>query len=177
VLSYVGPGPCLFVTPVCKAWKEVYGAVASQQLAVWDEDTVDDITITCVPQMTLFSSVFAAPSRVQLAHESGLDCSSEAYQRAAGKYANTAALATAYTLGVEFTEEAIIGAVNDNKLAEVQYLHNQGCPWPEHFLEFAASSGYFELVRWCYEHGCFFILRITSVIQHCTTQRRAVVLS
>jgi Ankyrin repeats (3 copies) len=46
------------------------------------------------------------------------------------------------------------GAVRCNKLAEVQHLHEQGCPWSMNLLEQAAREGHFELVRWCYEHGC-----------------------
>jgi Ankyrin repeats (3 copies) len=48
----------------------------------------------------------------------------------------------------------MLGAAQFNKLAEVQYLHEQGCPWPMKVLEQAAREGHFELVRWCYEHGC-----------------------
>eukprot|EP00953_Heterococcus_sp_UTEX-ZZ885_P002156 1680-Heterococcus_DN1.PRE.2 len=46
------------------------------------------------------------------------------------------------------------GAAECNKLAEVQYLYRQGCKWPEGLLESASESGYFELERCCYEHGC-----------------------
>jgi hypothetical protein len=46
------------------------------------------------------------------------------------------------------------GAGLCDKLAEVQFLYSHGCPWSNGQLEVAAKSGYFELLRWCYEHGC-----------------------
>jgi hypothetical protein len=104
--------------------------------------------------MTLFSAIFASPSRVKLAHESGLQCTSAEYQLAAGKYADVATLVAAYEAGIQFTETTIAAAAERNKLAEVQYLHCQGCRWPPRLLEQAAERGRFELLRWCYEHGC-----------------------
>jgi hypothetical protein len=86
--------------------------------------------------------------------ENGLGYASAACQRAAGKHADVATLATAHQTGMKCTAAIMTGAARCNKLAEVQYLHNQGCPWPFDLLEKAASSGYFELLRWCYEHGC-----------------------
>eukprot|EP00953_Heterococcus_sp_UTEX-ZZ885_P040205 20562-Heterococcus_DN1.PRE.3 len=104
--------------------------------------------------MTLYSSVFASPSRIKGANESGLGCTSDAYQRAAGKYADIVTLEAACELGMEYTALTVAGAAERNKLAEVQYLRSQGCPWPTKLLERAALRGHFELVRWCREHGC-----------------------
>jgi hypothetical protein len=151
VLSY---GHRLFVALVSKAWKEVYDTVASQQLAVHDEYNLENVIISCAPQMTLYSSVFASPSRVQLAHEIGLDCTSMTYELAAGKHADIATLAFAHKLGMQYTAETMVGAVKSNKLLVAQYLHSQGCNWPEQMLELV--SGAFGVVRWCYEHCCEF---------------------
>jgi hypothetical protein len=94
VLSYVGPGNYLFMTPVSQLWAYLYARLEPLQLTVQEGDSKR--TITCFPQMTRCSSVFASPARVQLAHESGLDCSLVAYQRAAGQYADIASLAAAH---------------------------------------------------------------------------------
>jgi hypothetical protein len=153
VLGYVGPGHCLFVAPVNKLWNGIYAALQSLQLAVSSAISHKKI-ITCVPQMTLYSAVFASPSRVQLAHTSGLSCNSAAYQYAAGKDADIATLATAHKLGMEYSEITMACAAQCNKLAEVQYLHAQGCPWSLRLLEDAARGGHFELVRWCHKQGC-----------------------
>jgi hypothetical protein len=161
VLSYVGPGQHLFVALVSKWWrdvisnwwKEAHGMLKCRKLAVRDEKHRRHM-LTCASQMTLYSSVFTSPSRVQHAHYNGLNCTSEAYQLAAGRHADVATLATAHELGMEFTETLMACAAHCNKLAEVQYLHSHGCPWSAYLLETAASSGHFELVRWCHEQGC-----------------------
>jgi hypothetical protein len=129
VLSYVGPGHCLFVAPVSKWWSEIYAALPSRQLKVYNVFNQEIKSIICVPQMTLYSSVFSSPSRVMLAHEGGLDCASESYQRAAGQLADVATLAAAYELGMEYTSTTMAAAAHRNKVTEVQYLHSEGCPW------------------------------------------------
>jgi hypothetical protein len=55
------------------------------------------------------------------------------------------------------------------QLATVQYLHSQGCQWPEGLLENASRSGFFELERWCYEHAC----RFTGTSANESTRRAA----
>jgi hypothetical protein len=87
VLSYVGPGHCLFVALVSKWWRELYFGVDSQQLAI-DPGCSRETDVIGVPQMTLYSSVFASPPRVKLAHLNGLDCTLKKYRQAAGKYAD-----------------------------------------------------------------------------------------
>jgi hypothetical protein len=107
-----------------------------------------------VRKLTLHSSVFISPSRVKLAHDRGLICSSQTYQIAAGCFADIATLATAHQLGMQYTDTTMIAAAQFNKVNEVQFLHRQGCPWSSDVLEAAVSIGDFELVRWCYERGC-----------------------
>jgi hypothetical protein len=153
VLSYVGVGHHLFVAFVSKWWQELYATLPDQQLTVYNESDTKH-AITCAPNMTLFSSVLATPSRVKLAHKSGVSCISRAYWRAAGLHADTATLRAAHQLGMNYTKTTMAGAAECNKLAEVQFLYGQGCYWPSGLLENASNSGYFELVRWCYEHGC-----------------------
>jgi hypothetical protein len=153
VLSYVGPGHYLFAAPVSRWWRDIYVTLLQSLKSAYAENSFNSITI-CVPQMTLYSAAFASPAIVELAHEQGLDCKSLAYQRAAAKHADVATLAAAHALGMEYTAMTMSGAARCNKLAEVQYLHNQGCPWPLRLLEVVARSGYSELLRWCYEHRC-----------------------
>jgi hypothetical protein len=105
--------------------------------------------------LTLCSSVFTSPARAQFAHESGLDCTSESYGEAAGMHADTATLA-AHTVRMPFIETTITGAAQCNKFAELRYLRSQGCPRSSSVLEAAASSGSYELLRWCHECGCPF---------------------
>jgi hypothetical protein len=151
VISYVGSGHHLYVAVVNRRWKELYASL-EKQLTVNDE--YGQRTVTCSSQRTLHSSVFASPSRVQLAHNCGIRCRSAAYHRAAGKHANIATLATAHEVGMEYTAATMAAAAHSNKLADVQHLHTEGCSWPELLLERAAGNRQYELVRWCYEHGC-----------------------
>jgi hypothetical protein len=152
VLSYVGRGHHLFVALVGELWQTVYASLKCRQLTVHHKGR--KIRVRPVPHTTFYSSAFASPSRVKLAAEGGLDCTCPNCQRAAGKHANISTLATAHELGMDLTEAVMSAAVECNKLAEVQYLHSQGCDWPSGLLEAAAGRGYFELLRWCYEHGC-----------------------
>jgi hypothetical protein len=153
VLSYVGPGHCLFVAPGSKWWKEMYFGVDRHQLTV-DAGGSREKDITCVSQMTLYSSVFTSPSRVMHAYQNGVDCTSERYQRAASEYADVVLLAKAHWLGMEYTATTMAAAAHRNKVAVVHYLNSEGCAWAPLLLMKALSSGYFELVHWCYKHGC-----------------------
>jgi hypothetical protein len=153
VLSYVGPRHCLFVAPVSRWWRSMYARVERQQLPALSKVGCT-FYVNCVPQMTLYSSVFSSPSRVKLAHANRLNCRLAAYKRAAGKYADIATLAAAHSLGMEYTAATMAEAAHCNKFAVVQYLHDQGCPWPAWQLEGAAMKGHLELLRWCYAHGC-----------------------
>jgi hypothetical protein len=154
VLSYVGPGHCVFVAPVSKLWLRLYNKVESQQLTV--EDEYEDYTVTCGPKMTLLSSVFESVSRVRLAYWY-LHFTTKTFQLAAGKYADVATLKEAHSLGMKYTKATMTGAVKCNKLAEVQFLHSQGCRWPSYMLEEAASDGHYELVRFCSQNGCHWL--------------------
>jgi hypothetical protein len=164
VLSYVGPGQHLFLAPVSKGWKDIYATVDSQELTI--EPLTNDSSskvLTCVPQMTLYSAVFASPSRVELAQKSGLDSSLWYYRHAAGKYADVATLAAAHELGMEYTDITMAAASLHNNLAAVQHPHSQGCPWSTLSLERATSRGHLEVVRWCYEHGWRFEIAMEGV--------------
>jgi hypothetical protein len=152
VLNYVGLGHHLYLRPVSSWWQEVYVTLNSQRLTIYTGDSASDII--CTRQMTLYSSVFASPSRVKLAYESGLACTSDAYHRAAGEDADIETLAAVHSLGMKYTAATMTAAAECNKLAEVQYLHSQGCPWPAQLLYGVASNGCLGLLRWCYEHGC-----------------------
>eukprot|EP00953_Heterococcus_sp_UTEX-ZZ885_P007680 4633-Heterococcus_DN1.PRE.4 len=164
VLSCVGPGQHLFLALVSKGWKDVYATVESQQLTIEPlTNNSSSNVLMCVPQMTLYSSVFASPSRVKLAQQSRLDCSLWYYRHAAGKYADAATLAAAHELGMEYTEMTMAAASLHNNLAAVQHLHSQNCPWSALSLERATYRGHFELVRWCYEHGWRFEVAMEGV--------------
>jgi hypothetical protein len=152
VLSYVGRGHWWYVSTVCSLWRDMYRRLESVQVVSYDGRGLNS-NITCTPQMTLFSAVFASAARVRLA-EASLDCRAERYRSAAGKYANVEALAAAVELGMPYFFATMHGCALRNTLAVMQYLHAKGCHWNHLVCTAAAERGCFEMLRWAREHGC-----------------------
>jgi hypothetical protein len=150
VLSYAGPGHWFFLSTVSSLWRDLYSRVAAAELVVNRHGD----TITCVPQMTLYSSVFASPERVKFAHQHNLDNTTDSYQYAAGRYGTWATLVAARKLGMAFTDYTMFGAAECNQLPVLQLLHAQGCPWDADVADAAARRGAYEMLRWLREHGC-----------------------
>jgi hypothetical protein len=149
VLCYVGPGHWLFLSTVSSLWRDLYSKLAAIEMVI----NRCGETITCVPQMTLYSSVFASPARVRLAHQANLDNTTVFYQYAAGKYSTWATLVAACTLGMVFTDLTMFGAAECNQLAVVQLLHAQGCLWDAEVADAAVRRGALEILRWMREQG------------------------
>jgi hypothetical protein len=59
VLEFVGPGHCLHISPVCKAWQESYNQVAAVTLAVVTRDG-RNISFDCTSAMTFLSLAFTS---------------------------------------------------------------------------------------------------------------------
>jgi hypothetical protein len=155
VFSYVGPGHWLFLSTVSALWKELDCSVGDK---IMQKKGYMDIKqqFTCVAQMTLYSAGFASPSRVRLANESGLQCTTTSYQYAAGKHATIASLAAAHEVGMEYQVAlaAMLGAAECNQLPVLQFVYVQGCPWDTTVLIAAVQSGLFLMLCWLLECGC-----------------------
>jgi hypothetical protein len=109
---------------------------------------LQDRICTCVPQPTLYSAVFSSASRVQLAHKAGLNCTTEAYQNAAGKSRDCATLSAAHELGMPYTAAMCTSAVRYNQLPILQHLTKR-CIWNQvSVVRGAASSGNLEMMAW-----------------------------
>jgi hypothetical protein len=132
-------------------WRELYLKVAdAEMLAKFGYHT-----ITCVPEMTLFSAAFASPSRLQFAHARGIGGTITRYSFAAGKYADVATLEVAHELGMKYNSMAAIeGAVHCNDVTVVQFLHDRGCCWTDHVFSIAARRGDMELCEYLYANDC-----------------------
>jgi hypothetical protein len=154
VLSYVGPGHCLFLSKVSSLWRELYARVAPFEIQILTFRTRRLVNLTCSPQITLYSSVFGTPSRVRLAHDSGVDCSKGIYTLAAGKYSTIPTLEAAHELGMQYTVLTAQGAATCNRLSVLQFLRAQGCPWDEMVSAAAARRGDLEMLHWALEQGC-----------------------
>eukprot|EP00953_Heterococcus_sp_UTEX-ZZ885_P002547 1886-Heterococcus_DN1.PRE.2 len=135
-----------------RLWRDLYKELESVQMVGYgwyDRKT----TVICTAQMTLYGAVFASASRVRLAKQS-LNCNAEHYRSAAGRCADAEALAAAHELGMPYTAATMHRCALCNKLAVMQFLHAQGCPWDESVCTAAAERGCFEMLRWAREHGC-----------------------
>jgi hypothetical protein len=177
VLDYVGPGHWCLVAEVSSLWRDTYRRIASTEVQAY----VYADKIKCVLQMTLFSAVFASPLLVRHAQAHELDCTTERYQRAAGRHADIVTLEAAHGLGMPYTYETMLGAARCNELAVVQFLDAQGCPWDKSVFNqaatqghtamcaylhgehcpwntdtcaYAAINGHASTLRWLHEHGC-----------------------
>jgi hypothetical protein len=82
VLSYVGPGHWWYVATVCSLWRDLYKELSTVQLVGYRGLYNHNVSITCTPQMTLYSAVFASASRFRSAQKM-LDCKAEEYWSAA----------------------------------------------------------------------------------------------
>jgi hypothetical protein len=109
---------------------------------------------TCVPQMTLYSSVFASPSRLRLAQASGIHCTTPAAHHAAGRCASIEALEAARELGIHFSVIVMQGAASKNKLSVLQFLRAQGCPWSSQTCRLLAESGELAALQWARTQRC-----------------------
>jgi hypothetical protein len=156
ILSYVGPGHWFFLSTVSSLWQDLYASLVSKVMQKSDVFGVQTAIadFTCLPQMTLYSSVFASASRMRLAHEYGVDCSSDIFTRAAGRYGTVPIVVLARELGMEYTRATIVGAAEGNQLPVLQFLHAEGCPWDARVTVAAARRGDLDILRWTRAHGC-----------------------
>jgi Ankyrin repeats (many copies) len=153
VLAYVGPNHWWYVATVCSLWRDLYQELASVQLVGHRGLYDHNVSITCAPQMTLYSAVFSSASRVRSVQKM-LDCTAEECWSAAGRYADADTLRAAHAMGMPYTLATMRGCARCNKHAVMQFLHAEGCPWDEPVCAVAAESGRFEMLRWALEHGC-----------------------
>jgi hypothetical protein len=155
VLSYVSPGHWWFVATVCSLWRDLYKQlpVVEVQVSSYNGNMLYSYSKTCTPQMTLYSAVCASAWRVRLA-QSSINCTAKQFQTAAGKYATITALVAAHDLGMQYTAAVMKGCARCNKLAVMQFLRAEGCPWHHLVCHTVAVRGFFEMLRWAREHGC-----------------------
>jgi hypothetical protein len=146
IFSYVGPGHWLFLSTVSSLWRELYSALASLYIpraGFFDND------ITCVPKMTLYSSVFASASRVRLAHDCSLDNSTRYYLYAAGVHADIATLVTVHELGAPWSANMVCGVAFGGSVFKLEWLHTQQhCQLPADISKHAAKGGSIEVLMW-----------------------------
>jgi hypothetical protein len=128
------------------------------------------VKLTCVPQMTLYSSIFASPSRVGLAHRSGfsfLTATNCAFL--AGWHADKVTLITAHELGLQYTHEVVYGAARAGDLDKLKWLYTeQPCELSnhQHLCDHAAIGGSIAVLAWLKQQG------VTLTEEACTAAAR-----
>jgi hypothetical protein len=155
VLNILGPGQHFFISAVSKAWKESYARVDGVQMAGITADYDDEVVLhTITSKMTLCSAVFASAATIKRANECGRGFASAELQRMAGRAADISTLQTAVELGLQLTEEVLIGAAEVASLPKLRWLHiEQECPLPRGICDWAAKSGSIETLIWLRKHG------------------------
>jgi hypothetical protein len=152
VLDYVGPGHWCFVAEVSSLWRDLTNKVTN--MFVDDQVVGSTCRVNCYPTTTMFSAVFASPSRLRYAQARELHCTTSRYQHAAGMYADVATLEAAHALGMPYTYSTIVGAARLNTLDVVQFLHAQGCPWGYKVYSAAARRGHTALCAHLHAEQC-----------------------
>jgi hypothetical protein len=98
VFSFAGSEHWVFLAAVSSLWRDLYLKFCEKFI----EESLTQRRRSSRLKTTLFSSVFASPSRVKLAHEMGLSCLNYTFfgKLAAGKYGIVEALSAAHELGM-----------------------------------------------------------------------------
>jgi hypothetical protein len=158
ILSIVGPGQHLFISAVSRAWRESYSRAGSVQMPGITEDYDDIADLRTIGSLTtVYSAVFAPAASVILAHECGLAFDNKNLHRIAGRVADISVIRAVQELGLQLTDEVLIGAAEAASVPKLQWLHTQqGCLLPQGICDWAAKSGSIDLLRWLKEHGSEF---------------------
>jgi hypothetical protein len=163
VLNILGPGHHLFISAVSKAWRESYERIASVlMVGVACDDHGDQVLHTINPETTLCSAVFASTARLTLAcaYDFSLEADNydaECIQQIAGRVADVPTLRAARELGLQLTDEVLIGAAESGSTLKLQWLHtDHGCKLPSDICDYAAFSGSIDTLRWLKGHGAVF---------------------
>jgi hypothetical protein len=135
--------------------------VASQQKRAYAAVDGREYTITCIPQMTLYSSAMASPSRLRLTDK---QCTIQwtydavqKYRYALGRHADIDTLRTAHSLGLSFNVWTLRGAAAADAVAKLQWLCTQHHFAPSTELSFdAARSSSLAVLRWLSQQGIVF---------------------
>eukprot|EP00953_Heterococcus_sp_UTEX-ZZ885_P015807 8906-Heterococcus_DN1.PRE.9 len=110
--------------------------------------------------MTSHGAVFAAPSRVLWAIDSGFSLKVDRWrvQHWAGWHANVETLIVLHEIyGMQWTEAVSRGAAESGDVDKLRWLlDEQHCPQAEDICDHAAMSGNTEALEWFRERGCMF---------------------
>jgi hypothetical protein len=159
-LTNVGPGHWYSISTVSKLFKDCYERVETDVVLTdgYRSGLHADV-ITCVPQMTLYSSIFSSSSRVSLTHASGYGYFDDMFlDYFAGVHADQSTLQAAHELGlIRYSSDVLAGAARAGNLVKVMWLHEeQHCELGDHdqlFDESAVLGGSIAVLDWLKQQG------------------------
>jgi hypothetical protein len=146
IFSYDGPGSWLFISPVCKLWKQLY-----EQL---DPVRLQKIYPHATIQLTAYGNALQSPSRLQMSCDHGLHAffTSELLQSSAGAFSDVPTLLAAQELGFQVTDDFFKSSAATGQLAVLNLVHiDQGVPLPANISDIAAAFARMEVLRWLQE--------------------------
>jgi hypothetical protein len=155
IFSYVGPGYMLFISAVCKDWRDSYAQVEQQAVIAYRlEDDVERVVCTAKDTCS------ASPACLRCAVASGLGRSplwtEGKLLLVAGQLASIDTLHEAQKLGMLVAQVVLIAAALSGCVYKVELLwEEQGYEeLPGYMLVCAAQSGSVEMLSWLIIRGC-----------------------
>lgn len=157
VLAFVGPGQFAFVGAVCKSFTAGALRVASYERMDYNETGLD-VDVDLLPDMTTHEAIFASPSRVLWAIESGfrLQTDSCRVQQWAGWHGDVETLSMLRnTYRMPWSESTSRGAAESGNIVKLRWLlDEQHCPQAANICDSAVVAPGMEALAWLKERGC-----------------------
>eukprot|EP00953_Heterococcus_sp_UTEX-ZZ885_P006839 4174-Heterococcus_DN1.PRE.1 len=153
MLSILGPGHHLFISAVSKTWRESYKRVDSVQAAELTWQSYKRVDSVQAAELTWHYHEVAAMHTIT--SQTTL-CSAA---RIVGEVADVATLRVAQGLGLQISDEVLIGAAEAQaaSVPKLQWLRTEdNCPLSAEFAYHAAQSGSVDTLKWLKDHGCAF---------------------
>jgi hypothetical protein len=148
-------------------------ALKTAPYSIMDYDEAgDSFKMEVLPTMTTHESIFAAPSRLLWAIESGFSLRIDSWrvQLRAGCYGSAATLLMLHdTYGMQWTGSISRGAAESCSIQKLRWLlDEQHCPQAVDICDFAAATGGIETLAWLKQRGCVFTASTCARAATCT---------
>eukprot|EP00953_Heterococcus_sp_UTEX-ZZ885_P015809 8906-Heterococcus_DN1.PRE.11 len=157
VLAFVGPGQFAFVGAVCKSFRAGALSVAAQQRMDYNE-AGEDVDVDILPHVFTHEAIFAAPSRVVWAVESGFNLKTDSWrvQHWAGWHANVETLLVLHDIcSMQWSESIGRAAAESWSVNKLRWLlDEEQCPQAEDICDYAAVAPSTKALAWLKERGC-----------------------